>query len=104
MSPPPFKELMQRAFATDLHRFTALYSQYADSISQQRYLPWDELRYRPMPPELSAEEWWLVTKMARQGMLRRLPLTDTNNVPFQYALPDEVLREIEFVSTNMSGL
>jgi Fic family protein len=68
-----------------------------------KYMPWDELRWRPPPDGLSHEEWWLVSKFARNGMQRALPLTDTSGRRFTYALPDEVLRGIEVVDRHLSG-
>jgi len=103
MPPPPFQDLASEIIAGDPQRFTGLFAKYADTVSQQKYLPWDDVRYRATPEGLKPTEWWAVIKMARQGMLRRLALTDQYGLPFQYALPDEVLREIEFVSTNLSG-
>ncbi len=66
-------------------------------------MPWDLLRWRPAPEGLTHKEWWLVSKLARVGMKRILPLTDTDGQGFSYALPDEVLRGIEYVDKHTSG-
>jgi len=68
-----------------------------------RYMPWDQLRWRPAPDGMTVEEWWLITKVARNGMKRMLPLTDADGRAFSYALPDEVLRGIETVDKHTSG-
>jgi Fic family protein len=68
-----------------------------------RYMPWDQLRWRPAPQGLTREEWWLISKVARNGMKRMLPLTDVNGSRFSYALPDQVLRGIETVDKYTSG-
>jgi Fic family protein len=68
-----------------------------------RYLPWDELRWRPTPDGVSHEEWWLTTKLARHGMQRELPLIGVDGKHFTYALPDEVLLGIENVDKQTSG-
>jgi Fic family protein len=73
------------------------------SAPADRYLPWDELRRRQPPGGLTSEEWWLVTKLARGGMQRMLPLTDNGGRAFTYALPDQVLRGIETVDKHTSG-
>jgi Fic family protein len=73
------------------------------SAGADRYMPWDQLRWRPAPDGLTPEEWWLITKVARNGMKRMLPLSDANGRPFSYALPDEVLRCIESVDKHTSG-
>lgn len=69
----------------------------------QRYMPWDQLRYRRPPEGLTHEDWWLISKLSRQGMKRPLPLNATDGRPFAYALPDEVLRGIEVVDKHLSG-
>lgn len=69
----------------------------------QRYLPWDQLRYRQPPEGLTPEEWWLITKFSREGMKRPLPLISSGKDLFTYALPDEVLRGIEIVDKHLSG-
>ncbi|WP_229789226.1 Fic family protein [Pilimelia terevasa] len=72
-------------------------------VASAPYLPWDELRYKNPPDGLTPEAWWWATKIARIGMSRKLSLTDISDRPFTFALPDEVLREIDFVATNASG-
>lgn len=72
-------------------------------VGSQRYLPWDEFRWRATPEDLSPEEWWVATKLVRHGMQRELPLKNTDGRPFTYALPDEVLRGIENADKQMSG-
>ncbi|MGH3196933.1 MAG: Fic family protein [Streptosporangiaceae bacterium] len=68
-----------------------------------RYLPWDHLRNHRPPAGLTTQEWWLISKVMRQGMQRQLPLTATDGRRFTYALPDEVLRGIEVVDKHLSG-
>jgi Fic family protein len=73
------------------------------SVSASPYLPWDMLRWRPIPDGLTAEDWWVINKLARNSMKRALQLVDANGRPFSYALPDEVLRGIESVDKHTSG-
>jgi Fic family protein len=68
------------------------------------YLPWDQLRYRTPPDRMTHEEWWLVCKLERNSMKRRTPLLDRDGREFTYALPDEVLRGIDEVNRNASGV
>ena len=67
------------------------------------YLPWDRFRFRTPPEDLSLDEWWLITRLMRQGMQRRLPLIAADGSQFTYALPDEVLRGIEVADKHLSG-
>ncbi len=68
-----------------------------------RYMPWDHLRSHRPPEGLTTREWWLISKVMRQGMQRQLPLVATDGSLFTYALPDEVLRGIEVVDKHLSG-
>lgn len=64
------------------------------------YLTWDKLRHKTPPDGLSAEEWWLAVRWARRNAQRDLPLLiDSAGHPFNYTLPDAVLREIDFICT-----
>lgn len=68
------------------------------------YLSWDKLRFKEPPAGLTVEEWWIATKLARNIILRTIPsLTDIDGTPFRYAIPDEILREVDFINRNASG-
>lgn len=71
--------------------------------SSEPYLPWDKIRYKTPPPGLTNEEWWLGIRMARDVMLRKLPLKALDGREFSYALPDEVLRLQDEVTQRASG-
>jgi Fic family protein len=71
--------------------------------TQEDYLPWDKLRYKTPPDGLTHEEWWLTTKMSRQAMQRKLPLTDAKGGSFTYALTDEILKAVEEINRDVSG-
>jgi Fic family protein len=75
----------------------------ARGAEPHRYLPWDHLRSHRPPDGMTTKEWWLISKLMRQGMQRQLPLTATGGRRFSYALPDEVLRGIEIVDKHLSG-
>jgi Fic family protein len=101
MRPPAIQELVGRLTTADPADF---FGRILDvSVTGNRYLPWDELRRRQPPDGLTTEEWWLATKLARNGMQRTLPLVDKDGRRFTYALPDEVLRGIETVDKHTSG-
>jgi Fic family protein len=75
----------------------------AAELQDQEYLPWDKLRYKTPPEDLSSEEWWLATSFARNSMRRRLPLYSLDGAPFSYALPDDILQLTEEISRRASG-
>lgn len=100
-SPPSLMTLLMEKVKEPEFFPTALAA--IQAAGANRYMPWDQLRWRPAPGGLTIEEWWLVSKLARNAMKRALPLTDTTGQAFSYALPDEVLRGIESVDKYTSG-
>ncbi|GII93114.1 Fic family protein [Sinosporangium siamense] len=95
--PPPTAEVLQRLSDP---RVLAILAGHDHGTP---YHHWEDTRYRKPPQELSREEWWAVIKAARLADSRRIPLADTAGRPFFYCLPDEVLRDNEFVSTQTGG-
>ncbi|WAC91155.1 Fic family protein [Mycobacterium sp. Aquia_213] len=73
------------------------------NASTDPYLPWDELRYRKPPGDLTHREWWFATRLGRANLMRALPLTAIDGTNFSYALPDEVLRLLDEVTQRASG-
>ena len=72
-------------------------------LSEDRYLHWDVLRYKPVPGEFTAEEWWMAIKLARASSLKLLPFTDQEGRPFQFSMPPPVLRMLHLVDRDASG-
>jgi Fic family protein len=105
MPPPDYEGLFGQLASADeiamMTRVVGLY--YTNGIAGQRYLPWDEIRYRKPPEGLTIEQWWVAQKIARRGMYRRVPLNDKNGEPFIFALPDEVLQETDYIASYASG-
>lgn len=105
MSPPPLDQLMRRLQAVAPSRPADLLMGVMNGVrTAGPYLPWDEMRRRPPPEGMTHEEWWLIAKLERNSMKRRTPLVDKDGREFTYALPDEVLRGIDEVNRNASGI
>lgn len=102
LAPPRLADLLAAKVKED-PRFFARALPSAATSGVQKYMPWDQLRYRRPPEGLSHEDWWLLSKFSREGMKRSLPLVAIGGGPFTYALPDEVLRGIEVVDKHLSG-
>lgn len=68
-----------------------------------KYLHWDELRHRTPPDGRSHREWWLGVKFARAHLLKPIPLLDPEGNPFQYCLPDPVLRLLHEIDQQAAG-
>jgi Fic family protein len=101
MPPPQLDSLLQK-FTEDITRLFGL----IDNLGQEddeEYLTWEKLRYMEPPAGMTHEEWWLGLKIRRRAALRNLPLDMVGGRPFNYALPDNVLRELDYVSQRASG-
>ncbi len=68
-----------------------------------RYLHWDKLRHLPAPEGLNAEQWWCSLKMARRNMYHQLPLLSKGGTAFQFAVPDQILRELHWLDRYAAG-
>ena len=99
--PPPLHELLARLEHTDF--FEKFFHSFPNGFAESRYLPWDAMRHRSPPDDLTHEQWWAATKIARMTVRRRLPLADQHGKPFYYCLPDDVMRNVDFISTNTGG-
>ena len=68
-----------------------------------RYLHWDELRRLPPPEGLNVKQYWLLTKIARNSIIKRLPFLDKNNQPFKYCIPDPAAELLHRIDQNAGG-
>lgn len=101
--PPDFDDLMSQVVSSD-RILAVLTANREQSVAGEEYLPWDKLRFKAPPGDLSHEEWWLATKLGRQSIKRMMPhLVAVDGRPFTYALPDEVLRAADEISRSASG-
>ena len=75
----------------------------AEVAPSGKYRHWDTLRHLTPPEGLTHEEWWVGIRMAREVILRRLPLTDSEGRHFSYAAPDEAQALLHFIDQHASG-
>jgi len=68
---------------------------------KDRYLHWDELRRRPPPHSLTAEEWWFALKQGRSTSLRLLPLTDKTGINFCFSVPDQISAQLHEIDRGL---
>jgi len=99
LSPPAIDPILQ---SMDSEKMVQLFS--TPPTQDGRYLHWDELRHRPPPQGLEAEQWWAGIKMARRGMLKQLPLLlDKRNQPILFSMPDPVLKSLHEIDRQAAG-
>jgi Fic family protein len=102
-APPPTKGLFGQSAGGGERMLEAL-SAEPDPRSSARYLHWDKLRRLATPEGLSPEEWWWRIKvLERRPTMRSLPTRDKNGSPFEYALPDLLLRSLHHVDQRCAG-
>jgi Fic family protein len=84
--PPDFRP-------TSVADFEAIFPHLAPTLSDGRYLHWDDLRRRPPPAGLRLEQWWGAQKMARGGARVLIPgFVDSEGRPFSYCRLDAIDR------------
>ncbi len=88
----------------DVARLANLMKAPTDPRSSEKYLHWDKLRRLKPPEGLDSKEWWWKVKLfERAPGMRRLDLLDKNGEPFQYGLPDLLLRSLHHVDQRCAG-
>lgn len=102
-APPPDIHALERDLLRDPAKFVRVLTVREGARSSDPYLPWDKLRHKQPPEGLTIEEWWFAIKSQRAGMLREVDLLDTSGAPFQFALPDALLRAVDRISQEASG-
>lgn len=80
------------------------FSQMREAKTQRHYLHWDKLRRYAPPAGMSHREWWLVQKLSRMDGLKPIPLKDTAQEVFQFAVPELVMAELHQIDLGAGGL
>lgn len=72
-------------------------------VPDGEYYHWDQVRHRNPPDGLTVRQWWAGIKLARQHLLRPLPLLDKEGQPFSYSVPDPVQRHLHGIDRDAAG-
>jgi len=73
------------------------------TLTDGRYLHWDDLRWREPPEGLTAEEWWGGMRLARHQLSRSTELVDIHGMPFSYSLVDPILKSLHNLDLRATG-
>lgn len=94
-----------RALLNDIEpqRMLDIMQQHIGPSPEGEYFHWDKLRHRSPPEGYRLEEWWAGTKFARLALYRPLPFKDKAMRPFQYGLPDVVLKLLDRIDRDASS-
>jgi len=98
--PPHASDLLARLGPGDIQK--VLQPQLGPLV-KDAYLHWDELRHRDPPEGLDHEKWWIGIKLARQPLLKPLPLVDKDGTPFQFGSPEPVLIDLHHIDQDAAG-
>jgi len=102
-TPKPFSDLLGSLIKSK--RFPEILGSAAQIPSKKNeYLHWDELRHRPTPEGISAEQWWLAIKLRRKPGLRQIPLKDKAGKLFEFSVPDSVVEQLHYIDRGAGGL
>lgn len=101
-SPPDFSAILLRILNSNVRKAEALVAK-GPTDSAGRYLPWEELRFKPTPDGLTAEEVWAGMRYNRASMSVKVPFRDTANAHFWYCEPECVRRALHAIDTNARG-
>lgn len=102
VAPPSFNQLFAQLAPARINELLLMPKQ---SVWNERYFHWDELRHRPAPVGMTHDEWWLLTKFARMGQARQLALLlDKSGSPFSYVLAEAVLKGLRYIDRHAGGV
>ena len=74
-----------------------------DAARSDRYLHWDELKWRKPPGGVTQSEWWTGLKVGRSPLYKNVFLSDKSGAHFNFCVPDLAQRHLHFIDQNLSG-
>ncbi len=96
--PPDLMPAFQAVARNDSKRLATLLANSNVVDARGRYLHWDQMRFRKPPADLTVEEWWIATRLARASASQRTALTDSAGNAFTFCEPPPlraVLRDLD---------
>jgi hypothetical protein len=100
-TPPDHYEVMSLA-AQEPAKFAKMLRLDATD-AKDRYLHWEEFRFKQQPKGLTAEQAWAGTKLARLKQSTTIPLTSQNGQAFRFMETNSMRREMLWLDSNASG-
>lgn len=100
-TPPPLAETLRSLTAGRLGEILNAKQGLVDY--KGRYLHWDDLKRKQPPAGLSTQEWWVTTKLARQGNCTNLLLKDEWGANLWHATPPKIVADLHWVDKHAAG-
>jgi Fic family protein len=110
LSPPKFDELMQAVLAAPFadNKGTLFYSLISKNLGplskNGEYVHWDKVRHIQPPDEITAEQWWLMIKLARKSTYKQLPFTDQIGKYFVFGMLDIIWKSLHDIDRNAGNI
>ena len=98
--PPPLAQLIRNQSPEQLLHLAA---SQAGRVPENKYLHWSTLKFRTPPDGLTAEQWWLATKLMRRSVRYELPLVDADERPFAFTDSGHLHRLLHEVDRAVGG-
>lgn len=98
--PPDFKKLFDDV---EKRKLSEILNEVPSPVVKDRYIHWDNLRYRTPPKGLTHEEWWLGLKWHRISSAKAVPLRDIEGKNFHYSLPDPIFESLHEIDMGAGG-
>lgn len=86
-------------------KFIELINETGPVDDKNRYLHWDQFRFKPLPPksDYTHEELWMGMKLARRKLQRETGFVDKNDSAFCFSLTDSILKDLHWLDQQMAG-
>jgi len=98
--PPKYNDALHRILSTPA-RFQAVFPHMRSPTVEGRYIHWNKLRHLTPPGGITAEEWWVAVKWARDLTMKRVPIN--GGKPISFSNPDPLQEMLCDFDRNTSG-
>lgn len=99
---PPDHHSIFGKIATNTDKLMRVIQQTAVD-NKGRYLHWDDFRFRTPPDQLTTEEAWCGTRLARQRQMTKTSLNDKDGQAFSFVEPDRVRWLLHWIDGKATG-
>ncbi len=103
-TPPSVNSILASLYKEGgIDKMEALIIKSKPTDSKNNYHHWEKAKHLDSSSKFTPQERWVGMKLARRALYKTLGFTDTKNRPFQFATPDEVLRDLHWLDQHTSG-
>src|SRR6266542_3662334 len=100
-SPPAIP--LNQVLALPSKKLGTILAEAVRSEAEGKYRHWDTIRHLTPPAGFTREQWWGATKLVRQPALKPLPLWDSEEKQFRYAITDMIARLLHEIDLGAGG-